>query len=465
MWHHARLLRRALLMTSLLTFSGLHIQQDQLPIAWRAARLLSISLVGTSFAAIVSNLFIVFNNGKALLYNMTSSATIFHSALMLVHLLRYRRQLHGLLRNLDRLETSTALFRRPRDYLFLQRHSAGLLGISVLALSCWMVGFFTTAEMKHPNYPVEWVVPKVLQSQPWYVMVLTLQVVFSIMIISVQVTFDVLLGGFIDALTLAQERLQRYSQKLLNLDDRKIFHLSNSAPHATEKATMKLSSPNFEGSEEQKSHHLDGLHKTGPLTHSITNSWNDLKPRIGRNKFDKVEPAPSLPSSGCLDAAPDLESRLAMFLETYSSLRQFSAIANDFCSIPILSLHACVTTTLLLGSYVSILMYHDNDAVSAKIYGFAIFTLAVVVRLVIVSSAGSRLMEQGQRLHLALVAVRWPSGASSGIRFQLQMILEHTRMPIAFEGWGLLTVQKGTMLSLFSFVLTYFVIMVQMKVA
>ena len=468
MWHHARLLRCALLLTSLVTLSGLHVQQDELPTSWSAVRLLPISLFGSSVAAIISYLVSVSDNGKALLYSLTSSSTIFYSVLMFLKLLCHRRQLHRLLRDVGRLEETTALCRRPRDHVFIQRRSAVLAGFSVFALSCWLIGFFVSQDLKHPKYPLDWRVPVMLQSPPWYHLVLALQVIFCTMVVSLQVLVDIVMEGFIDALTLLQERLGRYVQGCLSRSDGKLYCSSGPAYQNVGNVVMEFSHPDVPDSEgPSESRMEEGTRSSGardPSTHRVANLWNKEDTRLDGTKSGRVQPESEYLPSGRLQVAPDLESRLEVLTETYASIRQFSSDANAFFSIPFLSLHACVTTTLLLGSYVSIMMYRYDDTVSAQVYGFAIFTLAVVVRLMIISSAGSRLIEEGQRLHDTLAAVRSHRGMTSAARFSLQMLVEQTRTPIAFEGWGLLTVQKGTVLSLFSFALTYFVIMMQMKV-
>ena len=98
------------------------------------------------------------------------------------------------------------------------------------------------------------------------------------------------------------------------------------------------------------------------------------------------------------------------------------------------------------------------------LYPSVLFQASFALRLLIVSCAGSRLIQQGQQLHHQLAAVSWRRHVTARARFSLQLLLERTRQPVAFEGWGLFTVQKATMLSLFGFVLTYCVILIQMQV-
>ncbi|KAF0303176.1 hypothetical protein FJT64_002907 [Amphibalanus amphitrite] len=149
----------------------------------------------------------------------------------------------------------------------------------------------------------------------------------------------------------------------------------------------------------------------------------------------------------------------------YSSVRDLADDLTSFCSLPTLLLHTTVAAGMLFGSYVSILMVSTKSGSStAKVIGFASYTLSMVLRLVLVSWAGSWLIERGEQLQQTLARLRWPASASPAARFQLQQLMEQTRQPPAFHGWGLFTVQKTNMVALFSFVLTYFVILLQMQV-
>ena len=435
--------------------------------------MLPFSLIGASIVAFIGYIISVAHSVKDLLYCLTSDATIVHSMVVLLQLLYHRRQLHELIGDVGRLEEATALCRRPDDHAFVQRQSATLAGISAFSISVWICGFFASAEIKHPNYPLKWSVPVSLQSPPWYHVALALQVLFCVIISTVQAIADVSLGCYIDSLTLFQKRLGRYFQEFVNDNAGKVFCLSEAGPRPQEigKIGNELSSPGKWNQDEPNVHRLEEeLNKPSALDssmHIITDLSDEDLSRSSRVQSGRVQPVPQpgvLPAVR-LEVAADLDSGLQMLTETYNSIQRLFQDSNTFCSLPILSLHAGATTTLLLGSYVSILMYHNSDTVSAQVYGFAIFTLVMVIRLLILSSTGSRLIQQGQQLHDTLAAVRWPRGVTTSARFSFQMLLERTRTPIAFEGWGLVTVQKGTMLSIFSFVLTYFVIMVQMKVA
>ena len=92
----------------------------------------------------------------------------------------------------------------------------------------------------------------------------------------------------------------------------------------------------------------------------------------------------------------------------------------------------------------------------------AIFLALNTLRVAFVSCAGSRVLTYGEGLTEALAGGRWPRRMPLAVRQALRMLIEQTRRPLAFHGGGVFTVKKETMLSMLSFVLAYFVILVQM---
>ena len=82
--------------------------------------------------------------------------------------------------------------------------------------------------------------------------------------------------------------------------------------------------------------------------------------------------------------------------------------------------------------------------------------------LSIVADAGSRLIQQSEELRDVVAKKCWSARMTAAARGELQVLLEQTRTPLALDVWGLFSVQKSVLLSVLSFVLTYFVIMLQM---
>ncbi|KAF0300404.1 hypothetical protein FJT64_003305 [Amphibalanus amphitrite] len=122
-------------------------------------------------------------------------------------------------------------------------------------------------------------------------------------------------------------------------------------------------------------------------------------------------------------------------------------------------MHSSAAGGLLIGGYLSTAgpsLFHVNTHL--------VFLLSMTARLAVVNCAGSRLLQSGRRLQEGLAALRWPARPTATARLQLRQMMEWSRQPPELDVWGLCTVQKSTVLSLFSFVLTYYVIMLQFKV-
>ena len=466
MWHHARLLRRVLLLVSVMTLSGVHVQRGQLPGSWRAARLVPTTLCSISAIAKAVHIAKVTSNGYQLMYSLTIDATYVQGFLSIIFLVWYRRRLHGVLRHVTALNEATATCRRPGDNKNVLRQSVFLFSTMTCALINWTIAFFIMAELEHPHYFSNWQPPVALQHSPWYSLVNAFQIAVGIIAIINIIAFDILMGGLIDALAVLQDRLCVFCERYLSSSNEDGVCVPRQLHESVDEVRVIFTnriSPETEGSSvpNQQGIHVKAGENLRPwTTKQETTAGRSSDP--GATLSDITQSVPKPNKGG--HPLRDLEFHLQQMIDTYASVRRLGSDAASVCSLPTLSLHACVTVGLLLGSYVSILMYHTDVATRGEMIGFAVFHAVTTLRLMIVSCAGSRLIQKGKQLHQTLAAVRWQAPVSSSARFNLQLLLEQTRQPLAFDGWGLFTVQKSNMVALFSFVLTYFVILIQMRV-
>ena len=459
MWHHARLLRAVLLLTSVMTLTGVHVQHDRTPDGWRVARLVPLTITSIAVAGNLAYIFSVTDRAYELMFSLCLNTSNTHGCLMLAFLICYRRRIHALLGQVARLERATVSCSPNGSYHQVISRAVLLFAIPTFCFSFWVIGFFAAAELQHPFYILSWYIPSALQTPDWYGVITATQVLSGFISNFTQMAFDVLLAGLAESMTLFQERLETYCQKHLSCTDGASPHpaiLSDALPE-------EMSKPAAEGQTEEVGESfnfkLPGLNQVGVWIVRSGGAAHAEPERTDRLPSERLE------ETGEQKHMPELEWRLEQLATTYGCVRQLAADAASVCSVATLSLHASLTGGLLLGSYVSILMLYRGEATSVpQLIGFVAFTLGMVLRVLVVSCAGSRLMAGGERLHQTLAALRWPPAVSAAARFQLQQLLEQTRRPPALDGWGLFTVQNSNMLGLFSFVLTYFVILVQMKV-
>ncbi|KAF0310153.1 Two pore calcium channel protein 1 [Amphibalanus amphitrite] len=449
MWSHARLLRRAVLVVSLLTLTSLHVQQERPAAGWRAARLLPLSL-GLAFCAAGLALTLTADSLFSLLYNVGMSGVFLYCLCVLVYLLGHRRRLHVLLDRVAELDEATARCRRRGDYRFVQWQCLLLVSIQVLAAGIWGAVFFIKGEFEHPHYLVPVFVPPLLRGPAGYWLVVTLQVLSNNWLFALSVLFDLILVGLTDASTLLLMRLSRLS------------HLWLAGDGARE--------------------HTEAPETPTPEADSLPEDWVSRSPCLVVAGDKSLRGAAAvrisvLPDTGAVTARRRRDDprchcavgpagldpcRLRELRQLYGRVSELTAAGAALCSLPTLGLHALVTGTLLIGLYVNVQLFRGGGDL-ARAVGYALFLLLAAVRLLLVSVSGSRLADRSQQLHAALAGARWSGHASPEARLTLQLLLAQTQQPLGFDGWGLFVTHKTTMQSLLGFVLTYFIIMVQMS--
>ena len=162
----------------------------------------------------------------------------------------------------------------------------------------------------------------------------------------------------------------------------------------------------------------------------------------------------------CDDTAAVLE--LQRQSERYRLVHQLVSDTADALSAPLLWLHAAVAAILLLAGYISAVQLSGQTRVPINAETLFLVMAYWFVCNAMIADAGSRLIQQSEELRDVVAKKCWSARMSAAARAELQVLLEQTRTPLALDVWGLFSVQKSVMLSMLSFVLTYFVIMLQM---
>ena len=444
MWDHVRLLRGMLLLLSLLTFSKLSLRQDQRTDRCSAAWLLPLlhSLVFTAgcLAAAVEA-------GVALetMHIAGISLAMLSALLMLLYFLRYRERLRAVVLRLAALENSSAAYRRPGELSTVLLQSMVIISLSVTAPIMSWAHFFGVGQFQHPNYVNPVLVPAALQTPGWFWAITGLQLLHDISVTAVNAALDLLVIGLADAVALLLERLSQRLSMDEELDKRRSTEDVEAIIGFEDMLPTKdafLANPDVR---------VKGIAVTGEKT--------TIKKRTQVITSAKILPAHEDAAPSIL-SFPSRETRLRQLITAHREVRLLAAEAADLCSPPLLCLFTSVTAILLLGVYVSIVLLKTGSSLTAISMAYVALML---LRLLIVCCAGSRLIQQGERLHAALVDADWSEAElSAAARLSLHLLLERTRQPPTFHGWGLFTAQKTTMLSMLGFVLTYSVILMQM---
>ncbi|KAF0299002.1 hypothetical protein FJT64_003698 [Amphibalanus amphitrite] len=469
MWDHARLLRRTLLISSVLALSGLHVPPARLAAVWRAVRLVPLSLSFIMTALVVGFTFIATSS-----YEVFSSAMFVlgmaHGLFTLACLQRRGARLHRLLGQLSELEEVTAICRRAGEH----RHShrcAALIGLLTgLTALLWAASFFAGGEFGHPHYLTPMLVPAPLQGGRWYWVLVGMQAAVAIMIFTVRAVFDLVQVCFMDAVAMLLERLGRYARRYMT--------------HSEESDSLTQTKENRAGIQNDP---REQLGKIGFTSHS-GEQGNQLAasdhPRryniaftvtsevgpgdAASNHYPAVPPrAPDTLSSAAVltDPRGDLDSAVAQLSQVHRSVAALAAAASDLCSPMTVTQHASIIMEQLVGLYITIGIFVSGGGGAVQKAAFVLYQAVTALRLVAVSVTGSRLAASAGRLTDSLLGATRPSRTlGAALRFSFQMLIEQTRRPPQFSGGGFFVTQKETMLSVLSFVLTYFIIMVQLNI-
>ena len=165
------------------------------------------------------------------------------------------------------------------------------------------------------------------------------------------------------------------------------------------------------------------------------------------------------------DPHGDIESGILQLSEALRHVAALASDASELCSPLTLTQHASIIMSMLVGLYITIGMFVAGAGSTILRVSFVTFQLVTALRLAVVSVTGSRLTASGERLLETLVdAARPRCHLAAPLRFGLQMLVEQARKAPQFSGGGFFVTEKATMLSVLGFVLTYFIIMVQLNI-
>lgn len=445
MWSHARLLRTVLLVSSVLTLNGLHLSAPELPCSWQLARLLPLTalllplLANTAYAVTASSPREVFSG-------LAAGLGLHQALLVLLVLWLQRQRLVKLLTHAAELERDSADCRRRGDHSYMQRQAAMLVMLAVCSLGLTVVKFVVSGKFYHPLYLLPMVVPEVFRTASMYPVLIGLQAVGLLVGTVTQLTFDLVFLCLMDACSLHLGRISCMVNSWLGegVDSLEDWAVAGS-----------------DGCPDGDSSHLSFTVKLRQVAPADSDR-PDPPPLIPLNMPAAATNVPAsaryTPPVGAVptENPAAVSARLHVLRQRHSRVRRQAAEAAALCCWPALGLHAAVAAHLLLGCYLAI------SSGGGGVPDVLLMSVSVL-RLMVACCAGTRLLQHGQALHDALTSQRWPP-LTAGQRLNLLMMVERARQPPTFDAWGLFNTEKTSLVSMFGFVLTYCVIMIQMVV-
>ena len=414
MWDHARLLRFALLVVSVLSLSGLHSQRGSLSL---------LVTVGICLPCAVATVAFLVTTGTAweFMFSLTMFFTVLHALFLLVYLLRYRREMLRLVSRVAELEQTTSTWRKKDDYHVFQRNAGLVCGFVVITTGVWLFVSFSK-KLEHPNYILPARLPEIMLTPSWYPVVMAAQFFFCLVVLPLQVLFEVLLLGMADAVTVFMARLGTLCENWLGdgentevgdsiwrrgdgdgdvrLPDSKMA--DDKLTTKTSKFTAEANQKEFTNSDNHRAKIT--FHQSGKISASAkpgapivwTTSISPDHPldNLPTSDLSSTEAPPARffgdlpPSAGCLECPHtylgvprDLDARLRILTSLYSSVRRLAEDCADFCSLPVFLLHATVAGGLMLGSYVCIILFSKGEATTRTATGFVVFEVSDACKL------------------------------------------------------------------------------------
>ena len=404
-----------------MTLTGIHEPGEQLPAGWRVSRLLPLSvlsLMSLSTVTAVAHSLTTTSIPMAL-YNLTLAITTLFCMALLVWWCTRRHAVHRLMR----LQSTLELGQTPRkgDNSAFLRQGTALTVLCFGIVATTVAAFVNDGRFEHPYYMLPLYVPEALQTPAWYPAVLSVQFASQGICTTCLVSFGLILPGLVDAVALQLSRILRELRDLFpDTDDDQ-----PSAPNAAVKLQQVA-------------------------------AWTETVSAAG--DLEKKKPAAAAAADG-----PDVALQLRRLSDRYREVFRLSSNIADTFSPAVLSLFTVTTAVLLVGGYVLVAMMDGRlQAVADSGLSYYLFIVVYMLCMCGISVTGSRLIQQSTQLHDVISKELWPRQMTPAVRHQLRMVLEQTRVPLEFDVSGVFTLQKSSVLSVLSFVLTYFVIMLQM---
>ena len=416
---HARLLRRVLLVCSVMTLTGVHEPGERLAAGWRLSRLLSLTLLSLNSLSSLSAVWLNAADVQQALYQLMLFITALFSLVLLTWWCSHRRAMHRLLR----LQAALERGRTPRrgDNAALLRQSIILAVLCLGVVTSITTAFVAAGRFEHPNYVMPTYVPVAMRTSAWYPVVIGAQITAGTIGTFCLLGFSLMLPGLVDAVALQLSYILR--------------DLHHCFPDSQSDWPMAA----------------DAVAKAGQVA-----AWTVSVSAAGGG--EGALPAAEDPEEeeGSAAAGPDTAPQLRRLSDRYRQVFRLTSYVTDTFSTAVLSLYSATTAVLLLGGYVLVV---TTTGESISLYLYMMISLLCMCGI---SVSGSRLIQQSTQLHDVITKELWPRPMAPVVRRQLELLMEQTRTPLAIEVWDLFSLQKGSVLSVMSFVLTYFVIMLQM---
>ncbi|KAF0294903.1 hypothetical protein FJT64_007499 [Amphibalanus amphitrite] len=395
------------------------------------------------------NLLVHFPSKVRVVYGLAVYGFFVQTAVALVVLLFGRSELDTLERQLEGLEKMATCNSPVLHRKILTRIA---LFVTLAAISCglWISFPLVVGEFTHGNYHIQVELPLALQTQTGYWYSLAFQVVTVVLGTILALTFDCCFFTWLNTVAFHLCTIRNMVQALNSLQELTDTPKVNSSPLMTiaAKTTSWSLSSVLDEKEESPNQELQDLQHNNRREKQA-----NLDQLFVGNASIELEKA--------VETCDSTET-LRLIDGYYSQIASLANSINRLCGLPVLITHAATMTVVLFGVYASILLASEpsKPGRGTQITGFAVFIFMFVLRIIFVSFDGGEITENCEELSASLAAMEWlhlPPEAKQ----RRKALLQKTAQPLCISAAGVFNINKINVLNIFSFVLTYLVVMVQ----
>ena len=429
-----------------MTLTGVHVQRPSLWLwALRIVPVVIYVLVALGAVNLIAKGGGSREDGvERLVYGFAVYGFFIQTAVIFVTLCCGRKDMDTLERQLEKMEKLASCM-SPKLHREVLSRIGVFVTLAVLSCGLWISFPLVVGDFTHGNYQIQMELPQVMQTQLGYWYCIAFQIVAVLLSSCLALAFDCCYFTWLNAISFHLKAI-RYRVEAL---DQVQVHSSTPEDEEAPRSPLPTSAPS----------------KIAWSVDDVREEESQDRPQtsmIGGGDVEKLYLRKVVTDLGReLDALKPVECLHIIDIH-YSQVRALSEIINHLCGLPALVTHASTMTTILFGVYASMMLgsldpYPGRDT---QLTGFVVFISIFTLRIMFISFDGGKIAEQCEALAAALAGMEWlhlPPEAKQ----RREAILQKTSQPIAISAAGVFNINKINVLNVFSFILTYLVVMMQ----
>ncbi|KAF0297684.1 hypothetical protein FJT64_004891 [Amphibalanus amphitrite] len=138
---------------------------------------------------------------------------------------------------------------------------------------------------------------------------------------------------------------------------------------------------------------------------------------------------------------------------------------NGLCGLPLFGCYAASLINIVTSAYASVVLSNvsafDDLGAHTKVASYTVYIMLFLWRVIAYSVYGSHITEKNAALAETLTTMDW-SVVSKADRRRKKAFLQIVKLPFNVTAMGFFIIEKSNILAVFGFIMTYFIILLQM---